>query len=361
MMDVLRVLPQLRQHHVETADPAGGDRVTVFLAPSYETTSAAPPRARQVSGRGMLRAVWGSDARVLEIWEPLWMRHLALHAAVVATWKAASLVRRGRQRPVVAHAMENADLTALLGAGRHVPGSVERAAAFFLGRYARWSLSRVVFATPSSRDLYLRLPGAAGVPARLVLDLPTAAPETSDGKGVVFVGLAAEHKGVRDLLRAWPAVEAANASARLVLVGDGPLSAEIVSWCSERPSSRAFRGALPRDEALAEVESAAVLAAPSRPRRRWREQVGLPIREGLRAGRTIVTTNETGLAPWLSEHGHRVVATGDVEALAQALVGALETPLDPDDVRAALPSVDSRVRATAELYEGLVPWPEPRA
>jgi glycosyltransferase involved in cell wall biosynthesis len=88
---------------------------------------------------------------------------------------------------------------------------------------------------------------------------------------------------------------------------------------------------------------------PSQPSATWREQVGLPIVEGLSYGCTIVTTTETGLAGWLSEHGHRVVAAdADDGELAAAVAAALLNPVE--DVVASLPDHDGRLAADAWMF-----------
>ncbi|PJI94720.1 glycosyltransferase [Luteimicrobium subarcticum] len=354
MTKILRLLPQLRENHLDGAGAFGDGRVNLYLRLSYETTGAPGPEFVKVDARGLIRAVWASDARLLETWEPLWMRYLPLHVAVVATWRAAGVVRRGRGRPIVAHAMENARLVDLIGAGRRVPALVERTASVLLGAYVHVSLSRIAYATPDAEALYRGLPGAERVEARLVLDLPSPCVTASgSGTGVVFLGQLAEHKGVRDLMAAWTTVEAADPKARLVLVGGGPLADEVAAWCALRPLSRKLSGPLRRDDALVVVRDGAVLVLPSRRRRRWREQVGLPIREGLRQGRTIVASDGTGLAPWLRAQGHHVVREGDVRALADALLAATARPLAPRAVLATLPDLDSRESAALYLYGAL--------
>ena len=85
----------------------------------------------------------------------------------------------------------------------------------------------------------------------------------------------------------------------------------------------------------------------------WREQVGLPITEGLAHGCVIVTTNETGIATWLRENGHQVIEEREVgRELASAIVAAAQSELTADDVRRQLPDVDGRVAARRWLYSG---------
>ena len=138
--------------------------------------------------------------------------------------------------------------------------------------------------------------------------------------------------------------------ASLVIVGDGPESDVAVSWCRERPSSRKFLGALDHASAMSQIARARSLVLPSIRSGRWREQIGLPIHEGLIQGLTVVTTDETGLTCWLREHGHFVVpGTNTRVHLTSALIQALQNPIDPAAVRASLPSVEGRVAANLWL------------
>ena len=51
-----------------------------------------------------------------------------------------------------------------------------------------------------------------------------AEPEAAEGPYVLFVGRFVEKKGVSDLIEAMRLLEAQGSAARLILIGDGPLS-----------------------------------------------------------------------------------------------------------------------------------------
>ncbi len=72
------------------------------------------------------------------------------------------------------------------------------------------------------------------------------------------------------------------------------------------------------------------------------------------SGLTVVTTTETGLAPWLRAHGHHVLtAPPSPDALAKALVDALAQPLPRAQVLASLPAVSARLEADRWLHAEL--------
>jgi glycosyltransferase involved in cell wall biosynthesis len=108
-----------------------------------------------------------------------------------------------------------------------------------------------------------------------------------------------------------------------------------------------------RTEIHRRLAGSRALALPSQPTPSWREQVGLPIVEGLSHGCAIVATSETGLAGWLKDHGHGVLDTPTTpEALANALAWALTSGPQPVDIIASLPAVDGRLAADEWMFAG---------
>jgi len=318
-----------------------------------------PPGIEKVTLWGAVRAVWRSDADVFEVPEPLWMRFLSALAVLVLSWRLGGALR-GRRRTTVTYAMELAPLATLLGGGRRVPRWLVRAAAFVIGAFTAASFDRIGFASPTARDLYRSLPFVGRVRSRLVLELPApargvergAVHRAAAGADVAFVGLLAPRNGVRALLRAWEVVERARPDRSLAVIGGGDLEHEVSRWAARRPASRIATGQLPRAVVVATLAEVPVLAAPSIPDGRWIEQVGLPIKEALSQGCTVVTTRQTGLADWLDGHGHRVLAvdTGLVESLARALLDAMTDPLPRSDVLGSLPAVEGRERSHGWLH-----------
>lgn len=176
-------------------------------------------------------------------------------------------------------------------------------------------------------------------------------PGARPGSGtVLFLGALDRRKGVRDLLAAWPAVAAAVPGVQLVVVGTGPFRSEVEAVALERDDVRLVVDP-PRSEVHAHLRRADVLVLLSQPTGTWREQVGLPLVEGLAHGCTVVTTPETGLASWLDEHGHVLVPVGAPPAqTAGAVVSALASARPPGDVLASLPAQDGRLAADAWLF-----------
>ncbi|HEX8510411.1 MAG TPA: glycosyltransferase, partial [Propionibacteriaceae bacterium] len=100
-----------------------------------------------------------------------------------------------------------------------------------------------------------------------------------------------------------------------------------------------------------QLRQSQVLVLPSQSNPGWREQIGLPIMEALAHGCSVVTTSDTGLAQWLTEHGHSVISSsGSASHLADAMVTRLRAPLDESEVLASLPGRDGRLVADDWLF-----------
>ena len=180
-----------------------------------------------------------------------------------------------------------------------------------------------------------------------------------DPAAVVFVGSFDERKGVRLLMHAWEVVHRDRPDATLHLMGTGPLSAEVTSWAAGRAEVSVALDP-PRGQVHEGLSGAATLVLLSQRVGHWREQVGLPLVEGLAHGCQIVTTTESGLSPWLAEHGHRVVAApGDVSTAAAAVLAALQAGRSRASVLADLPSDDQRLAAEDWMTTGDEPGHHP--
>jgi glycosyltransferase involved in cell wall biosynthesis len=350
----VRLYDQVRNAHLERArelEPAA----IVYRARRYDFDPRLTDSLELVQA-GTIRAallVSGSRLEGLEVNEPLYSASLPRTALALF---ALRLRRRSGHRPaVVAYAIENRDPFAG-DRPRKLRSRLRRAGERRLARYVWNRIDRVAFGTSASEALYrARFGDARRWPSHTVVPaLPSACNcpdrDESVSTDIVFVGDFSARKGIPLLMEAWEDVQTAFPQARLTLVGKGALADEVVAWASHRPSVRVVLDP-PRSRIHELLRASRILVLPSQRTATWREQVGLPIVEGLAHGCTIVTTDETGIADWLREHGHQVVTsrTG-AGGLASALREALAEPLPSDQVLASLPRQDGRLEADRWLF-----------
>jgi glycosyltransferase involved in cell wall biosynthesis len=185
------------------------------------------------------------------------------------------------------------------------------------GIRARW---RVV---PNAVDVDHFSPGAAAE-ARAALGI------AADARLVVCAArLAVAQKGQDLLVRAWPAVAAAEPGARLVLVGDGP-DRELLERSA--PPGVDFVGE--QRDPLPWFRAADVVVQPSR-----YETLSLSVLEALACARPVVATDAVGMREAIGAAG-AVVPLEDADALAAAVAHRLR---HPEEARAEGEAGRSRV------------------
>lgn len=153
--------------------------------------------------------------------------------------------------------------------------------------------------------------------------VPDALPEERDSgrPEVLFLGRLREKKGVFDLVRAIPLVLKRVPDAVFTLAGDGEMEA-VRRLAVALGVSDAVRlpGWIKEAEKDAELSAARVLALPS-----YFEGLPVCVLEAMAAGVPVVATPVGGIPELLADgECGLLVPRGDVDALAEALVVALE-------------------------------------
>ncbi|HSK58754.1 MAG TPA: glycosyltransferase [Actinomycetospora sp.] len=331
-MQTLRIVPDLRSSVVEEA-PAS--QVLLFTSRRSDADPALLdlPAVRPFTWTTLLGALRDPDLELVEVAEPLWLGEWVRALRAVALVRLLRVLRPRRRVRIATYAIENLDVRERLRFpsldGRPVLGArATRLATIALG-ISLLALDAVVFGTTGASENYRRAFGWSLLRTRHTVLTPrldgcrVCGPRSARGaardRTVLFLGSPSERKGFGVLTDAWERSGAADRGWRLVVAdpsgGDGrdlPAGVSITS-----PSRAAVHELL---------RTAAVVAMPSVRRARWREQIGLPLVEGLTHGCRVVTTTETGLADDLREHPLAVLTTpGDPESLADGLRRAMAT------------------------------------
>lgn len=316
------------------------------LADGLELIEAGPLRAALLLARSGLTA--------LEVNEPLMLSSLPSTATALGALAARRLFG-GRRVLVVSYAIGNSDpyeqrlSYTWKSSLRKI---VERRLAAMVWK----RVDRMVFGTAAARDTYHGLlPQSERREEVLIPAVPAACSceheQLSDPHRVIYLGDLSQRKGFPLLLEAWPLVRGSDPAARLTIIGKGAMVHKALSSAAADSSIEIVIDP-PRNEIHRHLRRAQVLVLPSQSTPIWREQVGLPIVEGLAHGCSVVTTTETGLASWLAEHGHSVLAAGcSAGALAEAIKHQLDRAARSSDIIATLPPVDGRLAADSWLFE----------
>ena len=205
---------------------------------------------------------------------------------------------------------------------------------------ARWILRRAALVIAASTFLAEQARSLGAREVRVIpsgVAVPEAVGEAEEPPHVLYVGRLSAEKGVLELV-------AACAGLPLVVVGDGPLRAQV-------PGAVGF---VPPGELGAYYERAAVVAAPS-----LREGYGVAVREAMAWGRPVVASAVGGLTDAVEDGvTGLLVPPGDVQALRAAIVRLLGDA----DLRARLgaagreraPRFDAAADALVEVYASTV-------
>lgn len=347
----VRLYRALRTAHLERAhqlDPAS----IVFVERRYDFDDQVVDGLHvvQASPIGAAALVARQPIDVLEVNEPLMTSSLGMTALAVMAVRARDRLRR-RRTTVVTYAIANSDPwpaapgTALRTRVRH---GIEHILARWLWR----TIDRACFGTAAAEATYREHLRGPGPETTLVWALPAPLTKLEEPERglVVFLGAFSPRKGVDRVIAAWPLLRERVPGARLLFVGKGRLEHEVQAAAAKDPRLEVVVDP-PRDVIERILRRAQVLVLPSQPVPGWREQVGLPIVEGLSAGCSIVTTTETGLADWLAAHGHAVVEPGCAPSvLADAIADQIAAQRSPWEIVEPLPSRDGRLAADDWLF-----------
>lgn len=335
-MPSLRIVPHLRSSVVEEK-PA--TQVLLFTSQLGDADAAllTGPTVLPFTWGRLLRAIAEPDLELMEVAEPLWLAEWVRSLRYVVLLRLLRALLPGRGRVAVAtYAIENLDAPERLGfpsldSRPRLGALASRLVTLAVGA-SMLLLDVVAFGTTGAYENHRHAFGWSLRRARHAVLPPSlgpcgvCGPPASDGEReptVLFLGTPSERKGFSVLAAAWELTGAADRGWRLVVADPhGGSDADLPAGMSVRSPSR--------EEVHVLLRSSAVVAMPSVRRHRWREQIGLPLVEGLAHGCRVVTTTETGLADDL--RGHPLVSLttpGDPTSLADGLRRAMTAEPPP--------------------------------
>lgn len=353
----IRYSPEVRSAYVERFEE-GPDVLTLFGKALYLDDSVLLNSQKTYVQMNIMRAgllFLRTGPSYVEVPEPLWTRKM-LHTLFLLVCAHVGGAMRFRRTTTSTYCIENEDPARIARLPEAVPrrlriGALRPPLIIFSLLIRRW-----VFGTEASRETYAAIMGGAwrAVAERssLVWPLPSVCvcpPAMPSARGrILFLGAVTSRKGIVELLTAWDNLEQLEHSLHLSILGSGELSGLVEEWAGDREDVTLLSNPS-RSQIHAELRQADVVVLLSKPERYWREQIGLPLLEGLAHGCRIVTTEQTGIASWLARSGHFVI--GDPQnssAVAEAIRSAvLAGPWSTDP----LPRINGRASAAVLMHE----------
>lgn len=152
----------------------------------------------------------------------------------------------------------------------------------------------------------------------------------ADGPVVVYMGRLVEEKGMRVLMAAMTNQARAKRPHQMLILGGGPMEAELRQWASQHPHAVRFFTSVPHEDVPDYLRAGDILIAPSETRPAWKEQLGRMLLEGGASGLALIGS-DSGEIPFVIADAGLVVPEGNVHAWSDA-IGALLT--DPDRIAA---------------------------
>lgn len=347
---VLRIYVEARTTHLERAKVDGATVAYFRTSYDFDQELASAVDSMQIGLPDAFRLVRSGRYSVVEVNEPLMLS--AWPALLSITAAHALSPRRARSR-LVSYAIENGDVASWLSSKTRLPMWIARPVARRVARLFVSRLHKLAFGTEAARARYEKVLGRLPVQSQLFTALEpececlSQVDTATRRPGVVFVGAFEPRKGMPELMAAWDSL--GDTDLTLTILGKGPLEAKILSW---NPSNVRIIVDPDRYTIHQELKKATTLVLLSQPAKRWQEQIGLPLLEGLSHGCEIVTTSETGLAPWLASHGHRVMTHNEAaEAMGDAIASSARSARPPQSVLSTLPTESGRQSAADWLHK----------
>ncbi|MBY6437551.1 glycosyltransferase [Rhodococcus kroppenstedtii] len=344
-VSVLRIYESVRTMHVEQLHHMIPGHL-IYRDHMYDwhfDDGTVPYPMHRASRPSIARAILGMRSGTVELNEPLMIR---AWPTLLVTALALTTAKTVLRRPIVvsAYAIENNPPVPAVASYTHLPTAWVRWPTTAMIRLLCRSLDRIAFGTPAA-ERNLRTFAATSLPRDVMtmLELPTPCPVCLLRKEriVVALGEFSHRKGILHTMAAWDQLPVGH-GLRLVMIGMGPLTDRVLRWADPRMDVDVLVDP-PRQRIHDVLARARTLVLLSTSSARWREQIGLPITEGLAHGCEIVSTADTGFAPWLADHGHRIVESAASADVAGAIMDSTAGPDRAEDITTPLPDEDTRV------------------
>jgi len=353
--------PELRSKHLSLTSLRAG---SLFLVQQYKfdfDPLAIPPNA-QIKSAGLWKSIFlifRARPEVVEIPEPLYYRYLLKTVLLVFATNVLATFRKNPPK-FVTFCIENGFRGLKPKRLFYIPEFIWLATVTPLVLYLVKKLDKVAFGSESAEiTLSTWLPQQQKLDlvskSRTFTQLPSKCdcnPELVKVKdSVLFLGELSARKGMPQLIEAWEEHSKEFPKSTLTLAGVGPLENKVIELASRNKNVN-YLGKVNRENVHRLLRVSQLVVLPSRRFGTWREQIGLPLGEGLSHLCSVIAPEDSGLAPFLAENSQQVLAWDySVEDLVAALRTATVNPVFVSALK--LPTRDQRDVAEEWLLSGV--------
>ncbi len=148
---------------------------------------------------------------------------------------------------------------------------------------------------------------------------------------VGYLGRFIPEKGLALLMRVLDRLKRDGVSWRVLLVGGGPMDAELRTWAARHGDAVRICTDVTHEMVPSYLNAMDLLVAPSQTAPKWREQLGRMLIEAFGCGVPVVAS-DSGEIPHVVGDAGRIVAEADESAWVKALADLLESPARRDDL-----------------------------
>jgi len=357
----LFVLRELRAAQVVRFNNSGYDGTVIFGeikedGANFPNFGECTSEYRTMGVVGVFLFVLKGGYHVVEINEPFFLRSLGYQLSVLLAVFFLNILSSRRTR-VVCYAIENMDVVQRFRKSLPIFGWIIQMGLRFLLGFCIGRLDRIVFGTSSAELNYKKYfrNRVDSIESRLIQPFEPVCrhcdgADKKIGAKFVFLGAFDERKGVEHVFKVWSVLREKIPGVSLSLIGQGPRKNEVINWANKFAEVEVYV-APPVEKIHRILAEARFLFLLSNETPQWKEQIGLPVLEGLSHGCWVISSISTGIATWLEENGSLTVdvSLGD---FAGTIIEFVEKKIDMTfDAKCKLPRMGGREIAHRWLHE----------
>jgi len=314
-------------------------RGSLFLVQKYKSDfdSSKIPVKAQIRSTGVWKSILlalKAEPEVIEIPEPLYYRYLLRTAFFVFAISSLSRFRNSRPK-FVTFCLENGAKGLRPRRLSFISPILWVATITPLVRFLVQKVHRIAFGSEMAQSTLKTWLTRSQIEdldskSRFFPQLPSKCecyPELLKVQGsILFLGELEHRKGIHFLIEAWREYSKEFPNSTLTIAGRGSLEHQVKELVSGSTNVK-FLGQVNRDAVHQLMRASQIVVLPSRRSGFWREQIGLPLEEGLSHSCSLIAPEDSGLSGFLVQNNQQILRWDySVEDLVAALSSSTLNP-----------------------------------